>query len=192
MQERKLEIIIFAPQTPIVMKDTIDYSQTPTNYLICLNRECSKAGNCLRQLVAEVVPPEVKQLNIINPKYLTTFKSDCPYYKVAEKMRYAKGFIKMLENMPYKQMQNNGWNIQDASLYLDRFGNKIAFEKKLNIQAGNGYFGIKKQRYQSSKIASVIELSEYYKNDWTKEDIETREIQFKETIVDFFKENLVN
>ena len=86
----------------------------------------------------------------------------------------------------------NGWNIQDASLYLDRFGNKIAFEKKLNIQAGNGYFGIKKQRYQSSKIASVIELSEYYKNDWTKEDIEMREIQFKETIVDFFKENLVN
>ena len=88
------------------MKDTIDYSEIPTNYIVCLNRECSKADSCLRQLVAEIIPSEVKQINIINPKYLTTFKSDCPYYKVAEKMRYAKGFIKMLENMTYKQMQN--------------------------------------------------------------------------------------
>ena len=86
------------------MKDTIDYSKVPTNYLICLNRECPKAENCLRQLVAEVTPVEVKQLNIINPKYLSSLKSDCPYYKVPQKIRYAKGFIKMLENMPHKQM----------------------------------------------------------------------------------------
>ncbi|MBK8620255.1 MAG: HNH endonuclease [Saprospiraceae bacterium] len=66
----------------------------------------------------------------------------------------------------------NGWEEKDAETYLDRFGNKIVFEKKLNIQAGNGYFGKKKDRYSSSKIAVVLELSNYSKSDWLKEDIE--------------------
>lgn len=85
----------------------------------------------------------------------------------------------------------NGWNIDDAALYLDRFGNKIVFEKKLNIQAGNGYFGIKKQKYSLSRIACVTELSNYYKNDWIKEDIEFREARFKLNLIDFFKKELI-
>jgi uncharacterized protein with ParB-like and HNH nuclease domain len=84
----------------------------------------------------------------------------------------------------------NGWSIEDANAYLDKFGNKVAFEKKLNIQAGNGYFGIKKQKYRLSKIAAVLELSDYPKNDWIKTDIEERENRFKGTIINFFKENL--
>ena len=84
----------------------------------------------------------------------------------------------------------NGWNFDDALAYLDRFGNKIAFEKRLNIQAGNGYFGVKKERYKVSTIADVIELSNYYKNDWVKEDIEERETSFKENLITFFKEEL--
>ena len=84
----------------------------------------------------------------------------------------------------------NGWNIDDAVLYLDRFGNKIVFEKKLNIQAGNGYFGVKKQKYSLSKIACVLDLSEYHKNDWVKDDIELRETNFKSNLIGFFKEQL--
>jgi len=84
----------------------------------------------------------------------------------------------------------NGWNIDDAALYLDRFGNKIVFEKRLNIQAGNGYFGVKKAKYNLSKIASVLDLSSYPKNDWVKVDIEEREIKFKSNLITFFKEQL--
>lgn len=84
----------------------------------------------------------------------------------------------------------NGWSFKDAALYLDRFGNKIVFEKKLNIQAGNGYFGIKKLKYSSSKIACVQELANYPKKDWLQKDIEEREIIFKQNIIDFFKEHL--
>jgi len=84
----------------------------------------------------------------------------------------------------------NGWNIDDAALYLDRFGNKIVFEKRLNIQAGNGYFGVKKAKYNLSKIASVLDLSSYPKNDWVKLDIEEREIKFKSNLFTFFKEQL--
>jgi uncharacterized protein with ParB-like and HNH nuclease domain len=91
----------------------------------------------------------------------------------------------------WQEANYNGWNINDAALFLDRFGNKIVFEKKLNIQAGNGYFGIKKDKYSLSKIASVLELSKYFKNDWVKEDIENKEKIFKENLISFFKNQLI-
>jgi uncharacterized protein with ParB-like and HNH nuclease domain len=85
----------------------------------------------------------------------------------------------------------NGWNKEDADEYLEKFGNKVAIETRVNIQAGNGYFGKKKIRYQASKIYEVIDLSNYSKNDWIKEDIETREERIKTKLFDFFKENLL-
>lgn len=84
----------------------------------------------------------------------------------------------------------NGWSKDEADSCLDRFGNKIVCEKKLNIQAGNGYFGVKKQKYAESEIRTVLELAGYYKNDWIKEDIDIREERFKSEIIKFFKENL--
>lgn len=86
----------------------------------------------------------------------------------------------------------NGWNKSDADLFLDRFGNKVVLEKKLNIQAGNGYFGIKKLRYSSSSISTVLKLANYSTNDWLKEDIEQREEEFKETLINYFKENILS
>nr|WP_255209996.1 HNH endonuclease family protein [Acinetobacter johnsonii] len=41
----------------------------------------------------------------------------------------------------------NGWSRADTDEFLEKLGNKVICEKKLNIQAGNGYFGIKKARY---------------------------------------------
>lgn len=93
---------------------------------------------------------------------------------------------------PKKWQDTNyyGWDEKEAQSSLDRFGNKIVFEKKLNILAGNGYFGKKKTRYSSSEIAVVLELSIYPKNDWVKEDIDIREIEFKERILNFLKTHL--
>ena len=83
-----------------------------------------------------------------------------------------------------------GWTQEDAEVYMEKFGNKVAIEKKLNIQAGNGYFGRKKDRYRSSNISNVLNLSNYEKDDWAKEDIESREQAFLENITEFFSENL--
>lgn len=80
----------------------------------------------------------------------------------------------------------NGWSNQSAQEYLDKFGNKIIFEKKLNIQAGNGYFNTKKQKYRSSTIACVKELSNYPKADWLQQDIEAREHAFIAKLLEFF------
>lgn len=90
----------------------------------------------------------------------------------------------------WQETNYNGWDLNDAVLYLDRFGNKTVFEKKLNIQAGNNYFGVKKQKYAISSIANVIDLSKYPKSDWVKDDIEAREVKFKENLLDFFREQL--
>ena len=84
----------------------------------------------------------------------------------------------------------NGWLYADAESYLERLGNKIPFEKKLNIQAGNGYFGAKKVKYSDSSIYEVQRLGNYHKNDWVKDDIEEREKRMIDRLITFFKENL--
>ncbi|MDR0685191.1 MAG: DUF262 domain-containing HNH endonuclease family protein [Spirochaetaceae bacterium] len=85
----------------------------------------------------------------------------------------------------------NGWNYNDAQIYLEHFGNKIVLEKKLNIQAGNGYFGVKKARYANSKIATILELSKLSQNDWLKKDIEDRDKKFISEILSFIKQNII-
>jgi len=98
-----------------------------------------------------------------------------------------------IEHIFPKKWQNtnyNGWVYDDASDYLDRLGNKIVFEKKLNIQAGNGYFGVKKAKYSLSNISVVKDLSRYKNNDWLKTDIEERENQIKDNLISFFNKHL--
>jgi hypothetical protein len=83
-----------------------------------------------------------------------------------------------------------GWTRDDAEESLERFGNKVVFEKKLNIQAGNGYFGRKKVKYAASVIEEAKKLSSYPRDDWDKADINTREQEFLQSITTFFSANL--
>jgi uncharacterized protein with ParB-like and HNH nuclease domain len=98
-----------------------------------------------------------------------------------------------IEHIFPKKWQNtnyNGWEQKEAKIYLEKFGNKILFEKRLNIQAGNNYFNSKKSHYNKSQIANVIDLSNYPKPDWMKEDIEEREGVIIQDLIEYFKENL--
>jgi hypothetical protein len=94
-------------------------------------------------------------------------------------------FPKKWQNTNYK-----GWNEEDAENYLELYGNKVVFEQKLNIQAGNGYFGKKKEKYFESAIANVIDLSKIKQNDWEKNDIIVREERFCNTIIEFINNEL--
>jgi hypothetical protein len=88
-----------------MMKDTINYSQVPDGFLLCLNTKCLRANNCLRQMAGEIVPAEEERIKIVNPKYIATLSDDCAYYYSSEKVRYARGFIKLLGNLPYRKMR---------------------------------------------------------------------------------------
>lgn len=81
----------------------------------------------------------------------------------------------------------NGWDQADARNYLEKFGNKILFEKRLNIQAGNGYFNAKKVHYGKSAMANVVDLANHKNPDWTKEDIIKRENKIISDLINYFK-----
>ena len=101
-----------------------------------------------------------------------------------------------IEHILPQRWQNtnyNGWDKAEAEKHIEMFGNKIIFEKRLNIQAGNGYFGKKKSDYYcKSKVHEVVALSKYPQNDWLKEDIEQREDKIIQRLMDFFVENINN
>lgn len=62
---------------------------------------------------------------------------------------------------------------------VNKIGNKMLLEEDINKSIGNDWFRTKKQNsvkeksgYKDSKYAIAIALSNYHKDNWTKEDIE--------------------
>ena len=74
-------------------------------------------------------------------------------------------------------------------------------EYKINIVAGNEYFGEKKKIYlgkninhktEKSKVMDIIDIANLTQSDWNKKDIEKRNSEFKDIIYNFFKSILVS
>lgn len=64
---------------------------------------------------------------------------------------------------------------------MEHIGNKIPFEKKLNIIASNGYFTKKKESYNKSKIGILLELATA--NDtWGLDEIRERDIRIADEL----------
>lgn len=103
------------------MKEERNFSDVPYNYPLCLNRQCPKAATCLRQLVEQETPDSVEFWMIISPKHQATLEGDCPYYRPNTKVRYAKGFMNILENLPQKQVQHA------TSLLINRFSQRTYY-----------------------------------------------------------------
>lgn len=80
----------------------IDYDKVPHQYARCFRADCPKAATCLRRLAAEAMPASEERCMIVSPKFLATVKGDCPYYRSSEKIRYAKGFIGIMNQLPHK------------------------------------------------------------------------------------------
>ncbi|HDX3382062.1 TPA: DUF262 domain-containing protein [Campylobacter jejuni] len=83
-----------------------------------------------------------------------------------------------------------GWSKEEAQPYIESIGNKMWLEKRLNIKASNNYFDDKKEKYKESKFLEAQELSQSAKNDWLKQDIEKRNEEIYNRLVDFFKQNI--
>ena len=89
------------------MTETKDFNppKVPTDYPLCLNRQCPLASTCLRQLVEQNCSDSAEYWYIISPKRIAALQGQCPYYRPSAKVTYAKGMVNMLENMPHKQMR---------------------------------------------------------------------------------------
>lgn len=81
------------------------------------------------------------------------------------------------------------WTNEEAEMYVNQYGNKIPLEKKLNIQASNGFYSKKKEKYSNSRITEISYLLNF--DDWSKDDISNRSDEMANRLINFFGENLV-
>ena len=65
---------------------------------------------------------------------------------------------------------------------VEHIGNKVPFEKKLNIIASNGYFKKKQESYNKSKVQLVLDLSNKH-NDWGLNEIRERDIRISDELL---------
>ncbi|MCH9758381.1 MAG: DUF262 domain-containing HNH endonuclease family protein [Proteobacteria bacterium] len=128
------------------------------------------------------IPPKAERGLLLLHAYLHDRQEDY----MRNKLEVEHIFPQKWQNTNY-----NGWSWNDAESFLQNIGNKVIIEKKVNIEAGNGYFGKKKEKYKKSKISEVKDLSLYGKDDWLKEDIEKREDEVIENLINFFNENKI-
>lgn len=70
---------------------------------------------------------------------------------------------------------------------VEHIGNKIPFEKKLNITASNDYFTKKQESYKKSKVKILLELSKE-KTDWGLDEIRERDIRISDELFDLLNE----
>lgn len=68
---------------------------------------------------------------------------------------------------------------------IEHIGNKLPFEKRLNIVAGNGYFGKKKKEYTASKIAITKAMGTSEINEWDMDSIMKRDLRISDSIMAF-------
>ena len=77
--------------------------KVPNNYTLCIKGDCPKAANCLRYVAVAMMPAEVERWQIVSPAYLAQMEGECPMYRSAEKVRYARGFVRMMSAMTVHQ-----------------------------------------------------------------------------------------
>jgi hypothetical protein len=77
--------------------------KVPNNYTLCIKGDCPKAANCLRHVAAAMMPAEVQKWSIVSPAYLAQMEGECPHYRSAEKVQYARGFVRMMSAFTVKQ-----------------------------------------------------------------------------------------
>lgn len=165
-------------------KDYITDEMIPTIIRDSLGQQLSATNSLGQQLIATSTSKLARALILLH-SYQTEGQTEI----LPDSFDIEHIFPKKWQDTNY-----NGWGITTAQMYLEKFGNKIAMERPLNIRAGNGYFGQKRGRYRTSTIAEVKLLGHYQRNDgrddWTQEDIELREQKFVENLIRFFEENL--
>ncbi|GGA91715.1 DUF262 domain-containing protein [Ornithinibacillus halotolerans] len=75
---------------------------------------------------------------------------------------------------------------EEVKELVEHIGNKIPFEKKLNIIASNGFFKKKQESYKKSRVKILIDLAEEH-NDWGLDEIRERDIRISDELL-----NLLN
>ena len=77
--------------------------EVPTNYTLCIKGDCPRAAMCLHYKATQMIPADVMKWSILSPAYLAQTEGECPHYRSAEKVKYARGFVRMMSALTVKQ-----------------------------------------------------------------------------------------
>ena len=75
----------------------------PVNYTLCIKSDCPRAAMCLHYKATQMIPADVMKWSILSPAYLAQTEGECPHYRSAEKVKYARGFVRMMSALTVKQ-----------------------------------------------------------------------------------------
>ena len=100
-----------------------------TNYTLCIKSECPKAETCLHHVATQMIPSDVMKWSIFSPAYLAQIEGECPHYRSAEKVMYARGFVRMIRTLPV--------NISEmvAHKLIARFGRNAYYDMRKGKRA---------------------------------------------------------
>lgn len=114
--------------------NTIDYTQVPHHFALCLHVQCPMAGSCLRRMVWSVVPDSEEQLMVLNPSCITPGEQ-CKCYRPALKEVYARGFRGMQAQMLPAQYAKFSGKLMEYfsrnSYYERRRGERLCSPKEI-------------------------------------------------------------
>ena len=78
--------------------NTIDSTQMPQGFSLCIHEACPLAEQCLRRMAWAALPASEERICIINPM-LATPSEACRYYRSIAPVTYARGFRGMQSQM---------------------------------------------------------------------------------------------
>lgn len=138
---------------------------------------------------SKMLPKQVRYLLAIN---VLEYDSKQQWEWNAKSKNYivTQGEIEHILPKKWQDTNYQGWDKEDANIFLEQIGNKMLLEKKLNIECGNGYFGQKKEKYADSFFCEAQHLARYSKDDWLKSDIQKRNEEVYNRLTAFFVKQL--
>lgn len=85
------------------IKKKFTMEDVPGGYGLCTRNDCAVCNHCLRHIAYnDVVTEELWVINHVNP-LRTVPNAECPYFRTDELVTYAKGFVKMKQEMLPRQ-----------------------------------------------------------------------------------------
>lgn len=99
-----------------------------------------------------------------------------------------RGKVNIEHILPRKWNDYDKWDEDSHARDIDKLGNLIPLEKKVNLAASNEFFKRKQKEYAKSNFPDAMKLSEKTPPTWYPEDVEKRHQEANKRLMEFFCE----
>lgn len=135
------------------MKETFNYNKVPYRFCMCIASNCPRANTCLRNIVLDYVPQNEHNINILNPKLIVENSDSCKYYLDNQKIRYAKGFVRLTKSIKVGQ----------AAIFRSRLIGYFGRRKYYQLRSGEKLLNPQDQLYITKQAIDLgVVLNDYF------------------------------